>query len=360
MKRVILTSSVAAISNGTAGDPSKPADYLYTETDWSTESLCQPYEKSKLKAERAAWDYMKELDEDKKFELVVVNPGYVQGPLLSPVGGDGTKALPVSLLNASLPALPDLWFPMVDVRDVAAAQIAAMEKPEAAGNRYALVSSTSGMREIGRIVAEEFKPQGYKVPSGSLPKPLLWLVSLFDKQAKGIYPFVGKAVRFKNDKMVAELGITPTPLKDTMIDTCYSLIELGVIRKTPRYLGHPSTRPKPPPAAEPAASDKDAEQPAEKEPEPAAEESASKEPEKPVSQPEESASKEPEKPVSQPEEPASKEPESTEPEQPAEEEPASKEPEESSEPTEPEPAASQPEEAASKEETSEEAGKEGE
>jgi nucleoside-diphosphate-sugar epimerase len=36
-----------------------------------------PYEKSKLLAERAAWDYWRSLPEDDRFELVVVIPGLV-------------------------------------------------------------------------------------------------------------------------------------------------------------------------------------------------------------------------------------------------------------------------------------------
>ena len=258
VKRVILTSSVAAISCGTAGSPDKPPDHVYTEADWSLESGCAPYEKSKLKAEQAAWDFVKGLEEGKRFELVVMNPGYVQGPLLSLASGQGTLALCQGLLTSKPPGLPDLSFPMVDVRDVVTAQIAAMEKPEAAGNRYALVTDTIHMKKVAEIVANEFKPQGYKVPSMSLPKPMMWLAKLFDQQAKTIYPYIGKTVRYNNAKMVGELGVTPYSLKDTLIDTSYSIIECKGVRKTPGYLGHPSTRPPPPTKEEEPAPETDA------------------------------------------------------------------------------------------------------
>ena len=42
-------------------------DHVYTESDWSDESTCPPYERSKLKAEQAAWEFVKQLEE---FELV--------------------------------------------------------------------------------------------------------------------------------------------------------------------------------------------------------------------------------------------------------------------------------------------------
>ena len=77
VKRVVVTSSVAAVSCGLPGNPGYPDDYMYTEEDWSVEDACAPYEKSKLKAERAAWAFVEKLEKGKKFELVVVNPAYI-------------------------------------------------------------------------------------------------------------------------------------------------------------------------------------------------------------------------------------------------------------------------------------------
>lgn len=138
VKRVVVTSSVAAVSCGMVGHPDNPPDYVYTEKDWSPEVACGAYEKSKLKAEQAAWDFVKKLDESKRFELTVVNPAYVQGPLLSASSGEGSKEVCEQILNNKTPAVPDVNFAVVDVRDVAAAHVAAMEKSEAAGNRYIL------------------------------------------------------------------------------------------------------------------------------------------------------------------------------------------------------------------------------
>ena len=54
VKRVVLTSSIAAVSSGIVGHPDKPQDYVYTEEDWPDPAACQPYELSKFKAEKAA------------------------------------------------------------------------------------------------------------------------------------------------------------------------------------------------------------------------------------------------------------------------------------------------------------------
>ena len=42
--------------------------------------------------------------------------------------------------------------------------------------------------------------------------------------------------------MVNDLGIQPRPVEESIIDTCYSLVDLGIAKRTPGYLGHPSTR----------------------------------------------------------------------------------------------------------------------
>ena len=249
VKRVVVTSSVAAISCGLTGDPEKPADYVYTEKDWSPEAACAPYEKSKLKAEQAAWDFVKNLDESKHFELAVVNPAYVQGPLLSASSGDGSKEVCERILGGKVPAIPDTSFTVIDVRDVAAAHIAAMEKSEAAGNRYILANKMLHMREFADIIRNEFGPQGYKIASKNMPKPLVWVGKLFIPSLKGVYQALGKTIQYNNEQMINNLGIQPRPAEESLIDLCYSLIELGLVKKTRGYLGHPSTRPTPPPEA---------------------------------------------------------------------------------------------------------------
>ena len=244
VKRVVLTSSTAAVSSGFTGNPDQPPDYVYSETDWSDEASCLPYEKSKLKAEQAAWDFVKKLEEDKHFELVVVNPCYVQGPMFSATSGAGSTLVCSNLLEHKIPGLPNISFNIVDVRDVAAAQLAAMEKPEAAGNRYILSSEVMSIQEIAQTVSEEFCPQGYKIPTRTIPKAVVWLGKFFNADLKFIYPSIGKRLMYNNEKMRNELGVEPRPARESLLDTCYSLVELELVRRTPGYLGPPASRPK--------------------------------------------------------------------------------------------------------------------
>ena len=233
IKRVVLTSSIAAISAGLNAE----AGRVYTEEDWAAEEDCAPYEKSKLKAERAAWDFMRQLGEEKNFDLVVVNPAVVIGPSVGPSKGASSGEVVRAIIANDIPALASVNFPLVDVRDVAAGHIAAMNNPNAAGNRYILYGRSLWAKEVAEIISKEFSPQGYKIKSWIIPKVGVWAAKFFFIQAKLVYPALGKEVLFQNAKMKSELGIYPMDLAQSIIDTCYSLIENGVVLKTRGYQG---------------------------------------------------------------------------------------------------------------------------
>ena len=77
VKRVVLTSSFAAICRG-HGMP----DREFTEDDWTDLNGrdVTPYVKSKVLAERAAWDFIR--NEGGQTELSVINPTATFGPML--------------------------------------------------------------------------------------------------------------------------------------------------------------------------------------------------------------------------------------------------------------------------------------
>ena len=127
---------------------------------------------------------------------------------------------------------------MVDVRDVAKAHIVAMEKPEAASNRYIIFSGEARwLREIAEVIDAEFGPQGYKIPLFVAPKPMTWVIKFFNSTLKQIYPSLGRVMLLNNDKLKRELSIQPHDVNTTVIDSCYSLIEKGIVPKKPGYRG---------------------------------------------------------------------------------------------------------------------------
>ena len=237
VKKVVLTSSIAAISCGGAGRPDRPKDHVYTEEDWSPPEACAPYERSKTLAEKAAWDFIKNLPEEQKFALAVINPGFVQGPPLTKSSGTSVGLI-MSMLAGKVPAVPDVSFGLVDVRDVAQAHIVAMEKPECDGSRHLLVGESNvAFQQVLQWMAAEFGPQGYKIGTGKVPKILAWVTSFFNSQMKQLYPVIGKRLIYNNDRMINVLGIKPQDTKKAFFDTGYSVIELGMIPKTPKYHG---------------------------------------------------------------------------------------------------------------------------
>ena len=237
VKRVVLTSSIAAISVGLVGAKNHKEGVPYSEKDWSPENECQPYEKSKLLAERAAWDLLKELPDDKKFELVVMNPGYVLGPLLSPESGEGSKAVMTMILNGEFPGVPAMNMPIVDVRDVAAAHIKGLEADGAPNHRFLLVSHNVWMLEVAQQLKAEFESQGYKIKTGKLPKPVMWLSKFFNDGARAIYPSLDHVLTYDVEPMRSILGINPLPSEQTIMEMAYSLIELGVVPRASHYRG---------------------------------------------------------------------------------------------------------------------------
>jgi len=233
VKKVVLTSSIAAISCGLSGHPNRSGD-PYSEEDWSPEGACLPYEQSKLFAERVAWDFVKELPDERKFDLVVVNPAFVQGPILTKSVGTSVDIVK-RLLTGDIPGTFNINFCIVDVRDVAQAHIVAMEKPNCNGNHYILASGTTlNFHKIAQILAEEFEPQGYKIGKRKIPRFVAWFGSFFTNEFKMLLPMIGKNVELVNTKMINELEIQPQQAKKTVLDTAYSLIELGLIEKKSR------------------------------------------------------------------------------------------------------------------------------
>ena len=114
VKRVVVTSSVGAIGYG-----HPPREKPFDETEWTNlagGADVQPYIKSKTLAERAAWDFIAR--EGGGLELSVVNPAGIFGPVLGP-DFSGSIEIVKSLLDGAMPAVPRVYFGVVDVRDVA-------------------------------------------------------------------------------------------------------------------------------------------------------------------------------------------------------------------------------------------------
>ncbi|NJL14416.1 MAG: aldehyde reductase [Microscillaceae bacterium] len=221
IKRVVLTSSVAAICYGYP--PQKTA---FTEADWTNLQghNLSPYIKSKTIAEKAAWDFVK----DKDLELVTVNPGGVLGPVLEKDYGTSAEIVK-KMMEGALPGFPRIGFPLVDVRDVARMHLLAMETPEAAGQRFICANDYIWFDEIGQVLKTHFPAYARKIPRRKMPSWLVRIFGLFDKEVKSILNELDFRKEVSHQKAAEILKWKPRPNEEAIVATAQSLIKFGIV-----------------------------------------------------------------------------------------------------------------------------------
>lgn len=204
VKRFVLTSSTFAIIAGKSSG-------RYGPGDWSdTNANIGAYARSKTLAERAAWV----MAEGGEMELTVICPGAVFGPSLGARIDGQSVAMITDMIAGKMPMLPDMSMGMVDVGDVARLHVAAMTTNGAAGKRF--IAASAAPVEM-TAVASVLRKAGYaKVPSIKAPTFLLKFMSLFDRQLKGMLPFIGKAASFDNSATHSVLGWNETPIETSL------------------------------------------------------------------------------------------------------------------------------------------------
>ena len=220
VKRVIMTSSFAAIGYGPP-----PQSEPFTETSWSdlsSKPALPAYHKSKTLAERAAWDFISSHDSEteaqgkQNLELTVLNPVGIFGPILSAKVNSSVQIIQ-NLLDGSMPACPQIYFGIVDVRDLAALHICAMLDPAAKNERFIAVSDAGAVSliSIARMIREG-RPDGNlatKVPT---------------KEDMGtLVPLLGDVKNASNEKAKSVLGWKPRTIEETILDTVDSLVKFG-------------------------------------------------------------------------------------------------------------------------------------
>lgn len=233
VKRVVLTSSFAAIGYGT-----ETLTRPYTEEDWTDPtSDVSAYVKSKTIAERAAWEFI-ETQGDKRegqpLELATVNPVVVLGPALWPEASTSI-ALVTQLLKGSFPGLPKLSFGIVDVRDVADLHVRAMTSPEAKGQRFLATSDELlTIPQMADILRQRVGDLARKIPRRTIPN---WVVRMVAAVLPPVREFSRRLDNHRdvsNAKAKTLLGWSPRPNGEFLEDTARSLIELGLVSVRPK------------------------------------------------------------------------------------------------------------------------------
>ena len=120
--------------------------------------------------------------------------------------------------------IPPAGIPMSDVRDLAKLHVLAMTEKKANGKRLIPTASRAySFMDIARILKEN----GYnKVSTKKAPIFMIKLMSLFDREAKGMVPIVGKTVSSNNEETKGIFNWEPIPFEKTILDCAKSIEHL--------------------------------------------------------------------------------------------------------------------------------------
>ena len=219
VKKVVQTSSCAAIIETHNGKTH------FTEDDWTDAShhKTPAYYKSKTLAEQKAWEL---IGAQSTTKLAVINPAGVFGPTLSDDIGVA-NAFVLQVIDGKVPGCPKLHLGFVDVRDVAAAHILAMQKPEADGERFIISEREYWFREFSAVL----RAAGYeKAPSREMPNWLVKFLGLFDPPTRQMSQMIGKEKITPSDKAKKLLGWKPRPADESLRDTAAQIVEKGMVK----------------------------------------------------------------------------------------------------------------------------------
>jgi nucleoside-diphosphate-sugar epimerase len=224
VSRVVLTSSVVAIY----GNATDRADRRYSEADWNTTSTLRdgPYHLSKTLAEKEAWRLA---DAQDRWRLVVINPGFVLGPALS-ARPDGTSVSTITKLldGTARTGMPDMYNPVVDVREVATAHAEAALRDDAEG-RHIIAAEVASFVQIAEELRVAFPSR--PLPRRKLPTPLVYLLG---PVAVGytwgyIRRNLGHPFTVDNSRGRDQLGLHYRPMAETLRDQGRQLIDMGLV-----------------------------------------------------------------------------------------------------------------------------------
>lgn len=226
VKRVVMTSNFGAV-----GYSHKDPATQITESDWTdpNEKGLSSYNKSKVMAEKAAWDFINK--EGGNLELSVINPTAIFGPSLGPDLSSGFELLK-NLLDGSMKAVPNLYMNIIDVRDVADLHIRAMTNPDAKGQRFlALAGGKMSMPEIAVFLKNKMPEVTQKVSTKKLPDWFVSIGGLFNPKLKNVASMLKTNRNTSNEKAKRTLGWKPIASnEEAVVEAVKSMLKFGNLK----------------------------------------------------------------------------------------------------------------------------------
>ncbi|OQE16519.1 hypothetical protein PENFLA_c027G09326 [Penicillium flavigenum] len=175
IRRVVIMSSFASVYDASLG--LQPGS-VYTEKDWcpltyedgvNAAAVPIAYRASKVVAERAAWDYVR--DNSVQYQLVTLCPGMVFGRMIHPISSlsqlNASNQIVWQVLSAGNegeipPTKAPVW---IDVEDLSETSIKALTFSGTGHERFLVTQGSYDTQEIADIVRSRL-PERQRVPVG--------------------------------------------------------------------------------------------------------------------------------------------------------------------------------------------------
>ncbi len=220
IKKIVLTSSMGAIAYG---HNKSTVDH----NDWTDISKdVGAYIKSKTIAEKAAWDFINN-ESNESFAMTTIHPGMVFGPLLSNDLDGMSIRLIRKMITGQFPALPDIYFTVVDVRDIARLHVESLKNKKSDHKRI-IATSQKGISflEISKMLREiGFK----KSPKDLIPNKVINSLAIFNKDMKSTASMIKRGCYGADiSETILLYSWEPIPFKKTLEDMTNSIKNMMV------------------------------------------------------------------------------------------------------------------------------------
>lgn len=220
--RVVMTSSISTVGYG-RGNPK--GEMHLTEADWTDDEKVAEswtYAAAKTRAEKAAWEFAGAND----LQLTTIIPGMIVGPALDDDNSGSLDAVRIPMTGKVPSVLPG-GFSAVDVRDVAAMHVNALEQDWTNGQRVMCAGNYFSFLDQASALAEAYPDR--KLPKKAAP---LWLMKFLAKRLRALSQIASdlETVRIY-DKTRGEklLGRPYISAKDAILSSADSMVKLGLV-----------------------------------------------------------------------------------------------------------------------------------
>lgn len=223
VRRAVLTSSIATVGYGHGQTTGKR---VYDETfftDLDAMRWTWAYCIGKTRAERAAWEFARATG----MELTTIHPGAIIGPALDD-DASISIGMVTGLFDGAMPALPSNGFSIIDVRDVAAMHVAALEKPEAIGQRYLATAAYMPFPAIADVLRDAYPDR--RITARHVPDWIIRLMARFGGPTRQIINDIGNEKHFDGRKGEALMGRRYISARQSILETAESALKLGLVK----------------------------------------------------------------------------------------------------------------------------------